>query len=71
MNAHDRRITRRLCARYGVTVKHHRGFFHPWTVSVNGEPVMCVATTYMRRQNRFATKAAAIRCGVAHAKRSA
>ena len=69
MNAHDRRIIRRLCARYGVEVWRQRGVTRPWTVFVNGEPVTQIMT-YMRLHRCVNTKAAAIRCGVAYAKRS-
>ena len=68
MNAHDRRITRRLCARYGVEVAYQHGTWRPWAVFVNGEPVTEIVR-YTRYHRCFNTKAAAIRCGAAHAKR--
>lgn len=70
MNAHQRRTLARACKRYAVEVSHQQGVSQPWTVDVNGEPVTHTVF-YMRRFRCFPTKAAAIRHGIAEAKRAA
>ena len=66
MNSRQRRVQNRLLARHGVTVEHFPGWFYPWGPMVGGEPVL-FAPPRLPIWNRFRTKAAAIRCGVAHA----
>jgi len=69
MNARQRRTLTRLLTRHGVTIDHRPGLFYAWGAIVNGEAVRCEPPS-LPISKGFTTKAAAIRCGVAHARKA-